>query len=159
MLQAILALALVGIAAATDLRSRTIPDALNVFGFTAGLVLAALSSWESVVVSLLAACAAAFALYAVRLLGEVAYGEPGMGWGDVKLAAALGALMGWNALWALYLAAVLGAILGVAGRASGRLDRRARVPFAPFIAAGCAMAMWFDAEDVAARLAQVFLWG
>lgn len=69
-------------------------------------------------------------------------GEPvAMGFGDVKLAAPLGALLGWDGfLVGLLFAVVLGAVVGVAQRAAGGSRF---VPFGPFLVAGGFLALAF----------------
>ncbi|MEM0960943.1 MAG: A24 family peptidase [Bacteroidota bacterium] len=128
------------IAAGTDLRRGVVPNALVAASAAVGLALAVLSG--TVLVRLGAALVTSAVLLGVRALGHVAFGQPGLGMGDVKLGGALALLVGWPVLWALYLAATVAAVVGLAGRATGRLARRQRVPFAPFIAAGVALALW-----------------
>ncbi|MEL6610930.1 MAG: A24 family peptidase [Bacteroidota bacterium] len=142
MVQTLLALVLVGTASITDLRTGRIPNALTLAGFTAGITLSAASG--VLASSVLAAASGAGALLAVRGLGHVLYRQPGMGWGDVKLAGALGAIVGWPVLWALFLAAVVGSIVGLALRFRQRplAGEPTRVVFAPFIAVGWALTLW-----------------
>jgi leader peptidase (prepilin peptidase)/N-methyltransferase len=73
-------------------------------------------------------------------LGLLHAAQPnGMGFGDVKLAGLCGLLLGWRGLGfvaiGLFGAFVLGSIVGVALMAGGRVGRRARVPFGPFLCA------------------------
>lgn len=76
--------------------------------------------------------------------------EPeGMGFGDVKLAALCGLLLGWHGLAhvvvGLYGGFVLGAVVGVTLVAAGRRQLGRHLPFAPFLAAGTvAVALWGD---------------
>jgi leader peptidase (prepilin peptidase)/N-methyltransferase len=66
----------------------------------------------------------------------------GMGGGDLKLGAMLGAFLGWKALLvALFAAVVLGGLSAVALLASGKLARRDAIPFGPFLAVGGALAL------------------
>lgn len=76
--------------------------------------------------------------------GSVALGQTAMGAGDSKLAAMMGAWLGWKLLLLSgFLACLLGAVVGVAGMASGRLGRRQAMPFGPFLALGAAIsALW-----------------
>jgi leader peptidase (prepilin peptidase)/N-methyltransferase len=70
-----------------------------------------------------------------------------MGFGDVKLAALLGALLGWqNLLLALFLAFVLGAVGGLAGRALGG---GRQIPFGPYLALGGLLALFFGSSLIA----------
>lgn len=91
---------------------------------------------------LAAGVVAVFALLGVRALGSVTSGRPGMGLGDVKLAGALGLLLGWPVFWVLYLGAAIVAVVAIADRLRPGLKRSKQevVPFAPFIAGGAVLA-------------------
>lgn len=89
-------------------------------------------------VAVLAGLLAAGVCGAVRYLGIVWKGRPGMGMGDIKLALALGLLLGWPSLWVLYLAATAAAIAGLVLRA--RTGAQA-LPFAPWVAVGALLAL------------------
>ena len=129
----------VGAAACVDLRERRIPNGLNAAIGLAGVVLPPLVGLPG---RLAAAVLCGGVLAGARYAGQHVLGEPGVGWGDVKLAAALGLLLGWPAAWALYLGVALGAAWGVLGRVSNRLAARARLPLAPFILGGLALALY-----------------
>jgi leader peptidase (prepilin peptidase)/N-methyltransferase len=61
----------------------------------------------------------------------------GMGGGDIKLMAMMGAFLGWaQGLVALFIGALLGSIVGIVGIAAGRLKRGQPMPFGPYLAAG-----------------------
>lgn len=67
-----------------------------------------------------------------------------VGFGDVKLGIFMGALLGWQAgLVALILANAIGFLVVVPGLVSGKLTRRSRVPFGPFLIAGFLLAGLF----------------
>ena len=101
------------IAAATGLSGVALPDAL--WGAVAGY----LSLWS--------------VYWAFKLLT----GKEGMGYGDFKLLAALGAWLGWSALIPLVLvASALGAVVGLLMKASNALREGRYVPFGPFLAFG-----------------------
>ena len=64
-------------------------------------------------------------------------GKEGMGYGDFKLLAALGAWLGWQAVLPIVLAAsAIGALVGLAMKATGSLREGRFVPFGPFLAGG-----------------------
>jgi len=68
----------------------------------------------------------------------------GMGGGDMKLGAMLGAFLGWKlTLVALFCAVIVGGLLAVVVLASGRLGRKDPIPFGPFLAVGGAAALFW----------------
>ena len=73
---------------------------------------------------------------------KLATGKEGMGYGDFKLFAALGAWFGWQALVPIILmASVIGAIVGIAMKLASNLREGKYVPFGPFLAGGGLAAM------------------
>ncbi len=78
------------------------------------------------------------ALWAIGWIGSRVARKPAMGFGDVKLLAAIGAVTGIWCFLALMLASVLGAVIGLALRVAGG-DRY--VPFGPFLAAGALLTL------------------
>jgi leader peptidase (prepilin peptidase)/N-methyltransferase len=127
--------------AAIDLRYQIIPDAITlpgvVVGFLASLVPGRISWLES---------AAGIAVGAALFVAVIVLSRGGMGGGDMKLGAMLGAFLGWKALLvALFVAVVLGGLSAVALLASRRLARKDAIPFGPFLAIGGAVALlWGD---------------
>lgn len=79
----------------------------------------------------------------LTLLHLVARG--GFGYGDVRLGAALGWYLGWQGLRylpvALFTAFLLSGVVGTALLATGRVGRRSKVPFGPFLAGGAILAL------------------
>jgi leader peptidase (prepilin peptidase) / N-methyltransferase len=82
-------------------------------------------------------------LWAVHWLFKLVRGVEGMGYGDFKLLAALGAWLGWAALPQIVLiAAVTGAVVGLAATWRGRMRFEEPLPFGPFLAAGGALTLF-----------------
>ncbi|WP_421658516.1 prepilin peptidase [Leptothermofonsia sp. ETS-13] len=83
----------------------------------------------------------------ISLVGSVALGQTAMGGGDAKLAAMMGAWLGWKfLLLAGFLACAVGAFVGGGAIALGLLKRRQPMPFGPFLALGALLAVfWGDA--------------
>jgi leader peptidase (prepilin peptidase) / N-methyltransferase len=121
-----------------DLRHRLIPDLLVLPAtLVAGLaaILADPSRWWLPVAGGLGAAGFLFFLWVVH--------PQGMGLGDVKLAALIGAVLGVSAIPALAIAFGAGALLGLVLLARmGSRARRVAVPFGPFLAAGAVAALW-----------------
>jgi leader peptidase (prepilin peptidase)/N-methyltransferase len=124
-----------------DLRHQIIPDAITLPGVIAGFVATLAThhiSWVNSVVGILVGSGL---FVAVILLSR-----GGMGGGDLKLGAMLGAFLGWQSLLvALFIAVMLGGLSAVALLAAGRVARRDAIPFGPFLAIGGAVALfWAD---------------
>jgi leader peptidase (prepilin peptidase)/N-methyltransferase len=84
----------------------------------------------------------------VIVLYRLLRGEEGMGWGDVKYLAAIGAVVGvGDCLYVLILAAVAGALVGGALWISGRGTGKTALPFGTFLAA--AVLVWMYLPDAA----------
>lgn len=84
---------------------------------------------------------------AIAFIAERVFKRPGMGWGDVKLAGAMGAVLGPGYQFFTYflLAIIVGAIVGVVCMAAGSVGRRDYIPFGPMMAAaGVAMIYFGD---------------
>ncbi|MGD9495057.1 MAG: A24 family peptidase [Armatimonadota bacterium] len=84
---------------------------------------------------------------AIAFVAERVFKRPGMGWGDVKLAGAMGALLGPGYQFFAYfiLSVLIGALVGVVVMAAGWRGRRDYVPFGPMMAvAGVAMVYFGD---------------
>ena len=129
---ALLALALI------DWDTTFLPDSITLPLLWAGLIASALQ-WTSVPLqqSLWGAVAGYMSLWLIFWAFKLATGKEGMGYGDFKLFAALGAWFGWQALVPIILmASVVGAIIGIALKINSKLREGGYVPFGPFLAGG-----------------------
>ncbi len=128
---------LLAIAATIDLRTRRIPDVLNLATAIAGLT----ATWllqRDMWVSLIGIAAGYVALFLVSVGYRQLRGRDGLGLGDAKLLAGGGAWIGWMGLpFAVLMAAGAGlvfvAVSNLAGRKLTAIDA---LPFGPFLAAG-----------------------
>ena len=136
----LLALALI------DWDTTLLPDDITLPLLWAGL-LAALMQWTPVALSaaVWGAIAGYVSLWLVYWAFKLVTGKDGMGFGDFKLFAALGAWFGWQALVPIILmASVLGAIVGIAMKFSSGLREGGYVPFGPFLAGAGLTALVFS---------------
>ncbi len=122
--------------AAIDADTTLLPDAITQPLVWAGLLAASLQwSGQTLTNALWGAVAGYLFLWSVYWLFKLVTGKEGMGQGDFKLLAALGAWLGWPALLSLVLIASL---TGVAGglilRMRGELHETGYMPFGPFLA-------------------------
>ena len=116
-----------------------LPDALTLPLLWSGLIVAALGGLPGLplIQSLWGAIAGYGALWAVYRLFKLITGKEGMGFGDFKLLAALGAWLGWQAILPIVLmASVIGAVVGITMKLTRGLREGGYVPFGPFLAGG-----------------------
>jgi leader peptidase (prepilin peptidase) / N-methyltransferase len=125
---------------AIDLRHRILPNVVTVPGVVAGFVASLWlpPGWLSSLLGLLMGGGVLF------LIGEIYYrtrGVEGMGMGDVKMLAMIGAFLGWPLMiLTLIIASFTGALVGGVMIASGRGGMQAALPFGTFLAVGALVA-------------------
>jgi leader peptidase (prepilin peptidase)/N-methyltransferase len=99
--------------------------------------------------SIIGALAGYLSLWTVYHLFRLLTGKEGMGYGDFKLLAALGAWLGWKMLLPVILiAAAVGAVVGIAILALKKQDRGTPIAFGPFLAAAGWLMLLFGQELV-----------
>ena len=145
-----------------DLERQQLPDALTLLLLWGGLLLSLVRVdggvlFTDVGSSVIGAAAGYLVLWTVYQVFRLVTGKEGMGYGDFKLLAALGAWLGWQALpLIVLLSAATGAIVGIAGVMLLGRSRHAPIPFGPFLAAaGLVTLLW--GEALMDRYAQWFL--
>ncbi len=117
-----------------DLDTRTIPDVVTIPGVGLGLA-ASLFGPPGIGAALLGAAVGGTSLWLVGYAYERATGVPGMGGGDVKLAAMMGAFLGAAGVFgAIFLASLAGSLFGGVLIARGKGSRRTAIPFGTFLA-------------------------
>ncbi|AVO48520.1 prepilin peptidase [Melaminivora suipulveris] len=141
---------------AIDWDTTLLPDDITLPLLWGGL-LAAVAGWTSVGPNdaVIGAAAGYLSLWVVYWGFKLATGKEGMGYGDFKLFAALGAWFGWQALVPIILlASVIGAVTGIAMKLASSLREGKYVPFGPFLAGGgFAALLWGPQRIMQAALA------
>ena len=142
--QALFLLALLAVAW-IDLDTQTIPDVVTIPGVGLGLA-ASLFAPPGLAGALLGALCGSLSLWLVGALYEKTTGVPGMGGGDVKLAAMMGAFLGVGGVFgAIFLASLAGSVFGMLLIARGKGSRRTAIPFGTFLApAAIALCLFGD---------------
>ena len=131
-----------------------LPDALTLPLLWAGLCGSALA-WTGVPLrdAVWGAVGGYLSLWLVYWAFKLLTGKEGMGYGDFKLFAALGAWFGWQALVPIILmSSVIGAVVGIAIKLFGQLREGGYVPFGPFLALAGLTAMVFGPGAILAVL-------
>ena len=147
----LIALAAFGLCAALlvmsliDFDTRYLPDSLTLPLLWAGLIVNLGSAgFVPIHEAVIGAIAGYLFLWCVYWLFRLARGVEGMGYGDFKLLAALGAWLGWQALpQIVLLSALAGAIFGLTATGIGKMRFEEPLPFGPFLAAGGAITLFF----------------
>ena len=122
-------------ASAIDWDTTLLPDDLTLPLLWAGLVVSALGWNLPLADALWGAVAGYLSLWSVYWFFKLATGKEGMGYGDFKLLAALGAWLGWPMVLPIILgSSVIGALVGIGMKVSGKLREGVYVPFGPFLA-------------------------
>ena len=125
-----------------DLDHRIIPNEITIPGLPLGLLASAtvlpIGAWDALIGAL---CGGGI-LFAVAWISRLVLRREGMGMGDVKLLAMLGAFLGWKAtLLTLLLGSGSGAVVGVAMMAMKHTTRHDPIPFGPYLAFGAAVTL------------------
>jgi len=133
-----------------DWDTTLLPDAITLPLLWGGLIAASLQwSGTSLTSALWGAVAGYLSLWLIYWAFKLITGKEGMGYGDFKLFAALGAWFGWTALVPIILmASVIGAIIGIAMKFSNALHEGGYVPFGPFLAGAGLTAMIFGPQSI-----------
>jgi leader peptidase (prepilin peptidase)/N-methyltransferase len=119
-----------------DLDTQLLPDDLTYPLLWLGLLININGTFVPLREAVIGAAAGYLALWSVYWLFKLATGKEGMGYGDFKLLAALGAWMGWTVLpTIILLSSVVGALVGISLIVFARHKRGTPIPFGPYLAA------------------------
>ena len=130
------------IASFIDLAHKIIPDVITLPGILAGLLASLLFTPIGIGPALLGVVLGGGLFFLVALLSR-----GGMGGGDIKLIAMIGAFLGWQAvLVTIFLGACFGALVGGSLMLLKKRGRKDPVPFGPFLALGALVAMVWGQE-------------
>ena len=121
--------------AGIDFDTQLLPDQLTLLLLWAGLLTNVLGGFTDPASAVLGATGGYLFLWAVYWIFKWLTGKEGMGYGDFKLFAALGAWLGWQALpFVILLAALLGLAYAAVSILRRRRSRQEPLPFGPFLA-------------------------
>ena len=127
-----------------DYDTKTLPDDLTFPLLWIGLLLNLNSTFVPLRDAVIGAAAGYLALWAVYWLFKLVTGKEGMGYGDFKLLAALGAWLGWQMLpTIIILSSVVGALFGIGLILFAKRARDNPIPFGPYLAAAGMIALLY----------------
>jgi leader peptidase (prepilin peptidase)/N-methyltransferase len=130
-----------------DVDRQLLPDDLTLPLLWAGLLFNIFAVFVPLSSAVIGAAAGYISLWLVYQLFKLTTGKEGMGYGDFKLFAVLGAWLGWQSLpLIILLASMVGAVVGISFIVFFGHDRRMPIPFGPFLcAAGWIALLWGEA--------------
>jgi leader peptidase (prepilin peptidase)/N-methyltransferase len=129
-----------------DIDHQLLPDDLTLFLLWCGLFASLFGVFTDPVSSIIGALAGYLSLWLIYHLFRLLTGKEGMGYGDFKLLAAIGAWLGWQMLpLVIFLSSLVGATIGLVMIGLKRHKSSQPMPFGPFIAlAGWITLLWGD---------------
>ncbi|NMG28262.1 prepilin peptidase [Aromatoleum evansii] len=136
-----------------DLDTQLLPDSLTLPLLWLGLALNLGGTYADISTSVIGAMAGYLALWSVYWLFRLATGKEGMGYGDFKLLAAIGAWLGWQMLpLTILFSSLVGAAVGISLIVFARHGRNVPIPFGPYLAAAGVLAMFWGQSLTSAYL-------
>ena len=130
-----------------DWDTTLLPDSLTLPMLWGGLLLSTLGLNLPLPTAIWGAVVGYLSLWSIYWLFKLTTGKEGMGAGDFKLLAALGAWLGWQAILPIALmASIVGLLVSVPLKVSGKLKTGQAIPFGPFLAGGGLVVIFVGAE-------------
>ncbi|MBU3021550.1 A24 family peptidase [Aestuariibacter sp. A3R04] len=140
-----------------DLDKMLLPDQLTLPLMWLGLVLSTQTVFVSTNDAIIGAAAGYLSLWSVYWLFKLLTGKEGMGYGDFKLLAALGAFTGWQGLpIIILLSSVVGAIAGITIMLVQRKGQSLAIPFGPYLAVAGYLTLLYKTQIIDVYLQWVF---
>ncbi|MEF8770465.1 MAG: A24 family peptidase [Candidatus Accumulibacter phosphatis] len=133
-------LALTGI----DVDTQLLPDSITLPLLWAGLLFNLSATFVDLPSAVIGAAAGYLSLWLVYWTFKLTTGKEGMGYGDFKLLAALGAWLGWQMLpLTILLSSLLGAVVGITLMVVNKRGRSVPIPFGPYLAVAGMLALFY----------------
>lgn len=132
------------VVAGTDLSHKIIPNVITFPGIAVGLISAATILPLGLVNGLIGLLVGGGILWLLAWASPYLFGKEGMGGGDIKLLAMIGAFLGWKpALMTIMVGSLLGSLVGITLIAARVIKREDYIPFGPFLVCGALVALFF----------------
>lgn len=132
------------VVAGTDLSHKIIPNAITFPGIVLGLMSAATILPMGLMNGVIGLLVGGGILWFLAWISPYLFGKEGMGGGDIKLLAMIGAFLGWKpALMTILVGSLLGSVVGVTLIVAQVIKREDYIPFGPFLVCGAVVALFF----------------
>jgi leader peptidase (prepilin peptidase)/N-methyltransferase len=132
-----------------DLEHQIIPDVITLPGIVAGFLFSFFIpqlGWQN---SLLGIVAGGGSLLVVAYGYELLTRKEGMGGGDIKLLAMMGAFFGWKAVFfIIFVSSLIGSVIGITVMVIQKKDSKLAIPFGPFLALGAILYIFFGRQVI-----------
>ncbi|MDO9040720.1 MAG: prepilin peptidase [Desulfocapsaceae bacterium] len=130
-----------------DIQHQIIPDVISLPGILMGLIFSFVTpalNWKD---SLIGILLGGGVLYAIALFYYLWRKQEGMGGGDIKLLAMIGAFLGWQALpFVIFASSLSGSCVGILAMIKQRKGGKARIPFGPFLSLAALIYLFFPEQ-------------
>tara|TARA_R110002095_G_scaffold89728_1_gene78277 strand:- start:1487 stop:2248 length:762 start_codon:yes stop_codon:yes gene_type:complete len=129
-----------------DFDTQLLPDSITLPLLWFALFISLFNIFVDPTTAIIGALAGYLSLWSVFWLFKLATGKEGMGYGDFKLLAAIGALLGWQMLpLVVMLSAFVGAVIGLTMMVCKGLDKNSPIPYGPYLSVAAFIALlWGD---------------
>src|SRR4030042_2674312 len=132
-----------------DLYHQIIPDVISLPGIGVGLLASLIIPQHTFFNSLIGILLGGGSLFLVATLYQWFFKREGMGGGDVKLLAMIGAFLGWKAvLLTIFLSSLIGSILGITIIVLQGKNFKYAIPFGPFLSLGAVITLFYQNEMI-----------
>ena len=139
-----------------DIKTHLLPDNITLPLLWLGIIFNFFTTFTDLSSSVLGAIFGYLALWSVFHLFKLITGKEGMGYGDFKLLAALGAWLGWQSLpLIILLSSAVGAVIGITMIVTKLQERSQPIPFGPYLAVAGWIAMMYGNEIIALYLNKI----
>jgi leader peptidase (prepilin peptidase)/N-methyltransferase len=130
-----------------DLEHQIIPDCISLPGIGVGFAVSFLLPWLGWKNSLIGIVAGGGSLLIVAYGYQLLTKKEGMGGGDIKLLAMMGAFLGWRSIpFIIFTSSLLGSVVGISLMLARKKDSQLPIPFGPFLALGALLFIFFGRQ-------------
>ncbi|MBS0587377.1 MAG: prepilin peptidase [Proteobacteria bacterium] len=135
--------------AVIDLNTQLLPDDITLPLLWIGLLVNINQGFTDIQAAVIGAIAGYLSLWSIYWCFKLITGKEGMGYGDFKLLAAIGAWLGWSMLpVVILLSSLVGALVGIGLILAAKLNRNIPIPFGPYLVGGALIALFWGEELV-----------
>ena len=130
-----------------DLEHQIIPDEISLSGIVIGFAFSFFLPWQTWLNSLLGILLGGGSLLLVAYSYQWLTGKDGMGGGDIKLLAMMGAFLGWRSvLFIIFASSLIGSVVGITMMLVQKKDSKLAIPFGPYLAFGAVLYIFYGRQ-------------